>query len=327
MAKFPDLPNELVIAVASHIRKPGDILQLCIAERRSHDAILPLLYENIVLHHHDYSIPENNEIFQLHSLKSNISSLCQLFKQQQQNAKAGNGQSADFGAECRSLSINMLDSVVPSTSIVCKLLNFVPFLKNLSVIISRRPLNYLPDWAFGLDNLGRVLYPMRDTLETLTVVIGRYEGNCSNVGVGSLHSFNALRKLHIQSQALIGCEYDKDSIWHTKAESMLSQLLPPKLEKLAIHCCEIDWRNREGEIAHHFEEPSCENSAQSFRSSQRSVRRDQRVIENVFVCMLEEPKTRYSSFVFAARSLRLENCFDIVGRNMDSANENHLEQR
>ena len=326
MAKFTDLPNELVIAVASHTRKPGDILQLCIAERRSHHVILPLLYENIVLHHLDYSIPEDNGVLQLHSLKSNISSLCQLFKQQQQNAKTGNGQSADFGAECRSLSINMLDSVVPTTSIVCKLLNFIPFLKNLSVVISRRSLGYLPDWAFGLDKLGRVLYPMRDTLEILTLFIGRYEGNCSNVGVGSLHRFNALKKLHIQSQALIGCEYDKDSIFgYTKAESMLSQLLPPKLEKLAIHCCEIDWRNREGEIAHHFEEPSCENSAQLFRSSQRSVWRNQRVIENVFVCMLEEPKTRYSSFVLAARSLRLENCFDIVGRNMDSANEDQLE--
>lgn len=313
MAKFTDVSNELVIAIASHIRKPADILNLCIAERRSHDIILPLLYEKITLHHPDYSTPQ--------SLKSSISTLCQLFKQQKQNNKTGNGQSVDFGAECRYLSINILNNMRRPSPNVHQLLGFLPFLRNLSLIISRRPIGYSPDFGFGMGNLGRALHPMRHTLETLTLFIGSYEGAWSRSGIGSLHLFTAMKQLHIQSHILIGYDYAHTTVWNSNVESgsLLSRTLPPNLEKIAIHCCEIEWMFREGEIAHHLEGASFENAARCFGSGKWEAGKEFRVIRCVAVCRLQEPKNNYSSCVTASRLPRLARCFDIVGESVDSA--------
>ena len=317
MAKFADLSNELVIAIASHIRKPADILQLCIAERRSHKIIMPLLYENIVLHYLDYSPRE------LFSLNSNISSLCNLFNKQQQNSKTGNDQNPEFGAECRSLSINMLNGRRCPTTSVLELLSFLPFLRNLSLIINRRPLGYRPDFTYEIGRLERALHALRYTLENLTLSIGRYEGSCRQPGIGSMHQFKAMKQLRIQSLVLIGWHYANDITWNPNVDLglLLSQLLPPNLEKVDIHCCEVEWMLGEGEIGHHFEEAALENSARSFGSSQHLAGRHRRVIDSVVVCTLQEPKTPYSSFIAASRSSRLESCFDIVGRNMDSADK------
>lgn len=127
MAKFVDLINELISAIASCLRKPADLLHLCIAERRSYGMISRLLYENIVLHHLDYPTHEQQ------SLVSNLHSLCRLLREQQQIGKSKNGQSFDFGRDCRSLAINMHNSVGISTTNVLDIFSFLPFLRYLSL--------------------------------------------------------------------------------------------------------------------------------------------------------------------------------------------------
>ena len=320
MAKFIHLPNELIIAMVSYIRKPADILQLCIAERRIHQLILPLLYENIVFHYLDYPTREQ------YSLYSKVFSLCRLFKQQQQNGKSGDRHSPDFGGVCRSLAISMHNSMGCPTTNVLDLFSFLPFLRNLSLICSRRRTDYKSTFTFHVGKLGRVLHPLRDTLETLALFIGRQDDYCSEDGIGSLHRFKAMKQLRIQSHVLLGSD------WHGNADSglLLSQLLPPNLEDLTIHCCVVECihskrkmcKHREGEIAHHYEAPlDGEESTRSFKSSQHLTGRDRRVIESVVVCMLQKPKTAYSLYVTAHRLSRLESCFDIVGRRRDSADE------
>ena len=303
----------MVIAIASFIRKPADILQLCIADRRSHDIILPLLYENIVLHHLDYSAKRQ------HCLNSNVGSLCGLLKHQQQNSRSGNSNGPDFGAGCRSLNIVMHHTRRSPAKSVMELFTFLPFLRNLS-LISRRGLNfYGTDRFFPIGELGQALYPLRDTLETLTLYIGREGEYDGSYGIGSLHGFKALKQLRIQSGALVG--WRTQSFHEERPGLSLSRLLPPNLEDLTIHCCVFRHGYNIRYIADHFETRlDSKVSNRSFGSLQRFMRMDRRLIENVVVCT--QDLSRLDQDLVRAYHSRLASCFDIVGRNMDSADEN-----
>ena len=308
-----DLSNEIVIAIASFIRKPADILQLCIADRRSHDIILPLLYENIVLHHLDYSANRH------HCLSSNVGSLCGLLKHQQQNSRSGNNKRPDFGAGCRSLNIVMHHNCRSPAKSVMELFTFLPFLRSLSFISRRGREFYGTKISFPIGELGQALNPLRDTLEALTLYIG-CEGEYNGVdGIGSLHGFKAMKQLRIQSGALVGWRTQ----WFDEERSVLSLsgLLPPNLEDLTIHCCVFDKLEDIRNIADHFETRlDSEVSNRSFGSLQRFMRMDRRLIESVVVCT-QNPNHPDHDFARAYQS-RLASCFDIVGRNMDSADEN-----
>lgn len=312
-----DLPNELLIATASFIRKPADIPQLCIADRRCHGLILPLLYKHIVFHHLDY--PTNKR----YSLSSNVYSLCELLDRQQNRGRhcgrRGNSKRPDFGARCRSLDIIMhhhsLRSPVDS---VIELFTFLPYLKNLSLIIGRCHTSYWLDNEFPFRKLIKALHLLANTLESLTLYITHPWELCSEDGIGSLHGFKAMKQLRIQSGLLVG----RGIGWPDKEMPgpSLSRVLPPKLEDLTIHCCFYCGLEDTSIIADHFETRlENEDSTRSFGSSQRFMGMDRRVIERVVVCM-QDPNTPRSRL--AAESSRLASCFDIVGRNMVSADEN-----
>jgi len=53
MAKFTDLPNKLILKICSHIRKCSHRLNLVKLNQRTHNLIIPTLYENITLDHRD----------------------------------------------------------------------------------------------------------------------------------------------------------------------------------------------------------------------------------------------------------------------------------
>ena len=293
MAKFTDLSNEIVIAIASFIRKPADILHLCIAERRSHEIIIPLLYENIVLHDLDYPTHERHT-YERHThkrhtprwstLNSKIHLLGQLFEQQQRNGKRGDRRLLGFGGECRSLYINMhhyrdYKNGCPTDSVI-ELFSLLPFLKNLS-LFSKIQQHHDHDhggfYVYEVDRLSRALYPLRDTFETLTLVLNSKklpwasDGVCID-GIRNLHCFKAMKNLCIQSPYLIGWRNE----WPHPAESAksLGQLLPPNLKDLTIHCCAIE-NFDERRIADHFQTPLDDKlSTQSFGPSQDFAWRD-----------------------------------------------------
>ena len=81
MAKFTHLPNELIITIASHIRKPAHILHLVLLNHRTHDLIIPLLYQHIILHSKDYPCPRPISVLTGHRLGPiwNIRRLCARF--------------------------------------------------------------------------------------------------------------------------------------------------------------------------------------------------------------------------------------------------------
>ena len=307
-----DLSNELLIAIAFFIRKPADVLQLCLANRRCHNLILPLLYGNIVLHHLDYPTGRH------YSLSSNVDSLCRLLDRQQNRWRSGSRNGPDFGARCRSLNINMYHTRRCQVHSVIELFNYLPFLRNLRLIIGRRQISYWPDDEFPFGELSRALHRLGDTLENLTLYIAHPWEVSFKDGIGNLYGFKAMKQLRIQSGLLVGRGVD----WPSEENQgpSLSRLLPPKLEDLTIHCCVYCGLEDTSVVADHFETRlDNENSARSFASSQRFRGTDRRVIESVVVCM-QDPKTPRSKL--AAASTRLASCFDIVGRNMVSADEN-----
>lgn len=123
-----------------------------------------------------------------------------------------------------------------------------------------------------------------------------------------------MKQLRIQSQVLLGWGDN----WHRNGNSgpLLSQLLPPNLNDLTIHCCEVEKEYRKEDGAHHFEESlDSEVSTRSFFLSPHFRGRDRRVIENVVVCILRDPIAPYLSNAIDSCSLTLERCFDIVGKN------------
>ncbi|KAM0801553.1 hypothetical protein BDR22DRAFT_178462 [Usnea florida] len=94
MAKFTDLPNELVFTIASFIRKPTDILRLCFAERRSYELIRRLLYENVVFNCVDY--PPRLPDKWLRSMSSDIHLFCRCIKQQLKHNERRNRDGPTF---------------------------------------------------------------------------------------------------------------------------------------------------------------------------------------------------------------------------------------
>ena len=311
MARFMDLPNELLIAMASFIRKPADVLQLCIADRRCYDLILPLLYKDIVLHHLDYPTGRQR------SLSSNVNSLCGLLERQHNRGRSGNSNGPDLGARCRSLNIIMYHTRRSPVHSVIELFTYLPFLRNLSLIISRRQISW-PESQFPFGIFSQELHRLGDTLENLTLYIAHPWDFCGKDGIGSLHGFKAMKQLRIQSAMLVGWGIG----WPDKENPgpSLSRILPPMLEDLTIHCCVYCGLDDTSIIADHFETRlDNENSARSFGSSQRFMGMDRRVIESVVVCM-QDPNHPRSKV--AGASSRLASCFDIVGRNMPSADEN-----
>ena len=311
MAKFMDLPNEILIATASFIRKPADILQLCVANRRCHDLILPLLYKDVVLHHLDYPTGRH------HSLSSNVDSLCRLLDRHQHPGRSKNSVDPYFTARCRSLNINMYQSRRSPVHSVIELFTYLPFLRNLSLIIGRPQTSYSPVNEFPFGKLIQTLHSVGATLESLTLYIAQPWDFCGKDGIGSLHSFKAMKQLRIQSGLLVGWGIgwpDKEN-----AGPSLSRVLPTNLEDLTIHICFHCGLEDTSIVSDHFETRLDNDvSTRSFGSSQRFMGINRRVIESVVVCM-QDPKTPRSSL--AGESSRLASCFDIVGRNMVSADK------
>ena len=136
MAKFTDLSNELVIAIASFIGKSADILQLCIAERRSYELIQPLLYENVVFNDIHYPNHISSDVSRGMSLKIHL--FCRCIKQQLKENSRRNRDGPTFGRECRSLAIDIGERLAWSPYNVMGVCEFVPFLRSFSLISDTR---------------------------------------------------------------------------------------------------------------------------------------------------------------------------------------------
>ena len=281
MANFTDLSNELVFAIVSFIRSPVDILQLCFAESRSYELVLPLLYENVVFNYADYPINIPGE--GLRSMSSNISLFCRFIKQQLKENSKKNRDGPTLRSECRSLAINIDERLTYANYDVIGVCAFVPFLKSFSLVSNPRFDDPKKDTRFKLDALGRALQPLRHTLESLTLFICNQDYCWDAEGLGSLNNFLAMKKLCIQSQVLFCRGFGLPT-------PLLRQILPPSLEDSTIHYCKHDpgsTDEKEG-LAHHVE-ASLDGksfSTRTFEPDERLAETDRRVMESVVVCLL-----------------------------------------
>ena len=310
MAKFTDLSNELVLAIASFIRKPADILHLCIAERRSYELVQPLLYETIVFNHIDYPTQA-----QAHKMRSKIHLLCRCIKMQWRENRRRVDDGPSSGRQCRSLAINIDERLAYSAYDVIGVCAFVPFLRSFS-LISSPPLEGIypkPETRFEIDQVGRALQPLRHTLETLTLFIHNQSDCWSRGGIGSLHNFKAMKKLRVQSQVLLG----HDGVLREAPKPLLSQILPPNLEDLTIHCCEygLEHTDEKINVARHVEESLDGKpfSTRTFEPDQRLKGTDRRIIESVIVCWLGVSL----GSILTYPPFKLKESFDIIGRKVN----------
>lgn len=317
MAKFTDLSNELVIAIASFIGKPADILQLCIAERRTYELIQPLLYENVVFNHIHY--PNHISGIGSRSMSSKIHLFCRCIKQQLKENSRRNRDGPSFGIECRSLAIDIGERLTWSTYDVMGVCEFVPFLRSFSLISNTSLEKYtkarrLKDRIPQFGDLGQALRPLRHTLESLTLFLHHQDHCWAQKSLGILQSFAALKKLRIQSRVLLGG--GSGSRDNRAPALLLSQILPPDLEDLTLHCCvdDLGSTDEKGDFAHHVE-ASLDGksfSTRSFEADECLAETDRRVIESVVVCLLDSHLCDSP----ANASLILKKSFGIVGRKV-----------
>lgn len=74
MGKLSDIPNEIIIAISSHLRKPSDILHLVLSNHRMHSLIIALLYEHIAIDENFTELSQTsfpNTLELAHSLSNN----------------------------------------------------------------------------------------------------------------------------------------------------------------------------------------------------------------------------------------------------------------
>ena len=312
MAKFTDLSNELVFAIASFIRKPTHILQLCLAERRSYGLVQPLLYENVVFNHLDY--PNHKSGNGLRSMSSKVHLFRQCIKQRLKENSRRNIDGPAFGRECNSLAINIDERLTYANYDVIGVCGLVPFLKSFTLVSNPRFHDLRIDVRFRIDALGWALHPLRHTLETLNLFFRNQDYYWAAEGLRNLHDLTALKKLCIQSQVLLG---EQSALRNNRDPTLLlSQILPPNLEDLMIHCCEHDYVRTEGKeyLAHHVD-ASLDGqsfSTRTFGPDETLMGTDRRVIESVVVCLFDA----HISDLPVHRSLRLKKFFDIVGRKV-----------
>ena len=268
--------------IASVIRKPADILHLCIAERRSYGLIQALLYENVVFNYVDYSthIPGKR----LRSMSSDIHLFCRFIKQQLKENSRRNKDGPTLSRECRLLAIDIDERLTYANYDVIGVCGFVPFLKSFSLISNPRFDDPRKDVRFKIDALGRALQPLRHTLESLTLFI---RNHWSAESLGSPHNFTAMKKLRFELCRESGFRNNR------APTLLLSQILPPSLEDLTIHCCEHEsGRTDEKESLAHHVEASLNGksfSTRTFEQDECLAETDRRVIESVVVCLLDVP--------------------------------------
>ena len=314
MAKFTDLPNELVLKIGTYLRKPADILHLCIAERRSHQLMVPLMYEKISVDRRDYSADEKR-------LYEGLGTLRRLFKQQARHCAGRKKYCANYGRDCRSLTISTKRELEYPIDDIYNLFNLFPYLPAL------RKITLISTETYGLEGLESQWRSLAGTLETLNLSIGRFGGQFSVRDIHSLQHFKALKRLSIQSHILV-CWNDLP-IRHpylgttTKPppKPLLSKVLPPNLKYLTIHCCELISMVERGDIADHVEAP-CEGEVfdiRVFESSKLWAGKDRRIIDKVVVCIAQDGERGehlHPSEGIARRLARLGECFDIVRRKV-----------
>lgn len=217
MASLLELPNEILIAIGSHLRKPSDVLQFILVNRRAHRELTHLLYKTINLDYRD----ANSPLSTCHSDSSPrcgypfrpINLLDTLLRIRPQ-----------LGSNTRTLDIVLVD-YTSCQQYGLILLPYMPRLQHLSLSI-RKVDDLFMTPTLSPSTLADSLNFVSGTLKTLRLHADHNPAECDGSRIGSLRHYTLLESLTIQSHILLG--EDMNSLSH------LNAVLPPALQGLRV---------------------------------------------------------------------------------------------
>lgn len=214
MVSLLELPNELVIAIGSHFRKPSDLLHFILVNQRAHRELTHLLYQNFDLDYRDtdaLSSTCHGDSFRypfspINLLKDRLKIKPQL------------------GSNTRTLDIVLVD-YTSCQQYGLILLPYLPRLQHLSLSI-RKVDDLCKIQILSPSTLADSLNIVSGTLKTLRLHADHDPADCDGSRIGSLRHYTLLESLTIQNHILLG--EDMNSLSH------LNAILPPALQGLRV---------------------------------------------------------------------------------------------
>lgn len=217
MAPLLELPNELLTAIGSHLRKPSDILQFILVNQRAHSELRSLLYQNIHLDYRDANSP-------LSACHTDISPRCGYPFVPINLLNTLLSIRPQFGSNTRSLEIVIVD-YTSCQQYGLVLLPHLPRLQHLRLSI-RKVDDLFATPILSPSTLADSLNYVSGTLRTLRLHADHNPSQCDGSRIGSLRHYTLLESLTIQSHILLG--EDMNSLSH------LNAVLPPALQGLRV---------------------------------------------------------------------------------------------
>lgn len=229
MTSFLDLPNELIVAIASFLQKPYEILQLILSNRHIHQTCQHLLYKYITLDFRAaYRSSPKSVLTNYHSRQVGqgyphgaITRLSLLLSQ----------PGVHLGSDVHALDLTLeLNAKCPEFGLRALL----PHLHNL------RHFRLSIEKALNLDgksqitrlsarSLGADLDPVSKTLKSLCICADHGRTHRDGSSIGDLRHLTSLQSLSIQSHILFG---DKKN----NSLRSLHQILPLSIQELLFDC-------------------------------------------------------------------------------------------
>lgn len=240
MASFTNLPNELIVAIASRLRKPHEILQLILANRHLHQTCLCVLYKHIIL---DCGAAYR---FSPKSVLTNYQSR-QIGQGYPHRAIARLSSLLSQPGVCHGSGVHILDLTLElnTRSSDFGLRALLPHFQNLRRfrLSIEKALNLdgeSPITRFSARSLGTDLDPVYKTLKSLCICAGHDRAHRDGSRIGNLRHYSSLESLAIQCHVLFG-----DKVHRSLRP--LQEILPSSIQELLFDCRaddveETSWR-------------------------------------------------------------------------------------
>ena len=237
MPNLLDLANELLLAIASHIPRSADKLQLLCVNRRLYGLMIQQLCKHILLDQ-TRRFPNKGGLTQIDPDECwdtrRLRRLCSVLE------KKHPSRELVVESLCLELDSNTLHVSFALSNITL----YLPSLKSLCLSSKRSTSSKGGPKPFPL-SLAVIKHRLREvstTLESLIIDIDQDIQFRDGTGIGGLGFFHALKHLSIQSHILLGecgdrlinSQSDDEDI--TYDETRLAWSLPPGLQKLQVSC-------------------------------------------------------------------------------------------
>ena len=260
MAVLLGLSNELIILVASNVRKPSHLLQFALTNKRIHLLVIDYLYANVVFDRVDYPWSFghgrlSSELLKLSDLikidydvpHSNVLHLSSMIRD----------KTLPAGQTVTRLTIILGVNAVGNRfqTMLSLLLPQLSSLKTLTLeSISEDRLAWQRE-HFSLAPLAVDLSASSQTLETLDLHFYLDPGDSDGWTIGSLRHFSKLKYLSVQGGVLLSQYCDRVADVPT-----LDSILPPTLERLRLHWDQLEELQNLEVILKEFVEDSIKGS-------------------------------------------------------------------